>query len=54
MQQQRSETVVHPVIDALEGRTCSFCEKGKLVQDIYKGNDAVICDVCATPSAQLW
>lgn len=54
MQRQESGSDLHPVIDALEGTDCSFCDGGELVQDSYKGNDAVVCDVCGTPGAQLW
>ncbi|WP_425600753.1 HVO_A0556 family zinc finger protein [Natrinema longum] len=40
--------------DALEGSICTFCEEGELLRDSFKGNDAVICDACGTPGAQVW
>ncbi|WP_338041766.1 HVO_A0556 family zinc finger protein [Natrinema versiforme] len=44
----------HPLLEALEGNACSYCKGGRLVQDSYKGNEAVICDECGTPGAQVW
>lgn len=44
----------HPVLAALEGDACSFCDAGTLVRGEYKGNAAVVCDDCQTPGAQLW
>ena len=49
-----SAAVGHPVLAALEGNACSFCDTGTLVRDCYKGNAAVICDECQTPGAQVW
>ena len=48
------DAVVHPVIDALEGADCSFCDDGTLVREEYKGKNAVVCESCDTPGAQLW
>ncbi|WP_201294038.1 HVO_A0556 family zinc finger protein [Natronorubrum halalkaliphilum] len=38
----------------LEGRSCSYCPDGELERDVYKDNQAVVCDSCDTPHAQLW
>ncbi|SEV81640.1 HVO_A0556 family zinc finger protein [Natrinema salifodinae] len=54
MQLTDADTVGHPVLDALDGADCSFCEEGVLVRDSYHGNAAVICDDCHTPGAQVW
>lgn len=44
----------YPVLEALEGESCTFCDEGELVQGVYKGKNAVICESCETPTAQLW
>lgn len=49
-----STAVGDSVLAALEGKTCSYCDTGTLVRDSYKGNAAVVCDDCETPTAQLW
>ena len=54
MQLTDDSAVGHPVLDVLEGNSCAFCGDGTLRQDSYKGNRAVICDSCQTPSAQVW
>ncbi|WP_175607220.1 HVO_A0556 family zinc finger protein [Natrinema saccharevitans] len=54
MQLTNDETGTYPVLEALEGERCSFCDRGRLVRGSYKGNAAVICDTCETPGAQLW
>lgn len=38
----------------LEGRACAFCDDGTLERDEYKGNNAVVCDECGTPTVQSW
>ncbi len=42
------------LVALLEGRACPSCSDGKLEKGRYKGNEAVICDSCETPRAQLW
>ena len=54
MQQPESKSSSHPVINALEGNTCSYCDEGTLIYRTFKGNDAIVCNSCETPSAQLW
>jgi len=54
MQLTDDTAVDSPVLEALEGNTCLFCEDGVLLQDRYKGKQAVICDSCHTPGAQVW
>jgi len=54
MQLTDDATVGSPVLEALEGNMCTFCEAGVLLRDSYKGNQAVICDSCHTPGAQVW
>ncbi|MDQ2052609.1 HVO_A0556 family zinc finger protein [Natronolimnohabitans sp. A-GB9] len=49
-----STTTTHPVITALRNSDCAFCEDGKLTEEMYKGNTAVVCDNCGTPGAQIW
>ncbi|WP_276253339.1 HVO_A0556 family zinc finger protein [Halomontanus rarus] len=41
------------ILTILEGDNCSFCD-GTLVQGRYKGNDAVVCSECDTPTVQIW
>ena len=55
MQQAAENDIdVHPIIDALEGTNCPFCDNGTLVRSVYKGNTAVVCDACDVPGAQVW
>lgn len=54
MQSTDDSVVRDSVLVALEGSTCAFCEEGELLQSSFKGNDAVVCDVCGTPGAQVW
>ncbi|WP_331250851.1 HVO_A0556 family zinc finger protein [Natrinema pallidum] len=54
MQQQECGPDLRPVVAALTGTDCSFCDEGMLVQGTYKGNNAVLCDACETPGAQFW
>ena len=54
MQLMDDSVASSPVLAALEGRACAFCEEGELLRGSYKGNDAVICDACGTPGAQVW
>ena len=49
-----STAVGDSVLAALEGKTCSYCNTGTLARGEYKGNAAVVCDDCRTPTAQLW
>ncbi|WP_169732107.1 HVO_A0556 family zinc finger protein [Halostagnicola larsenii] len=42
------------LVSLLEGRECPSCADGRLERGRYKGNEAVICDTCETPRAQLW
>lgn len=41
------------LLGKLDEDDCEFCE-GDLVASTYKGNDAVVCDDCGTPTIQLW
>lgn len=38
----------------LEGRSCKYCEAGTLERETYEGNDALVCESCGTPQAQIW
>ncbi|WP_339104235.1 HVO_A0556 family zinc finger protein [Haloterrigena salinisoli] len=49
-----ANVATHPVVDSLEGTSCTFCDDGELERGVYKGKTAVICDSCETPGAQLW
>ncbi|GAA0229600.1 HVO_A0556 family zinc finger protein [Haladaptatus pallidirubidus] len=49
-----SLTTPPSVIRRLEGEECQWCPDGQLERGTYKGNDAVVCDTCETPTAQLW
>lgn len=42
------------VLSKLEGGRCTFCERGELVREVYKSNDAVVCRNCGVPGAQSW
>ncbi|MFC6766343.1 HVO_A0556 family zinc finger protein [Natrinema soli] len=42
------------LLELLEQTACSFCDGGHLVQEQYKGNEAVVCSSCGTPGAQVW
>lgn len=44
----------HQLLVALEGQPCHYCDDGTLAPDVYKGNDAVVCQSCDVPHAQLW
>lgn len=41
------------LINTIEGDECSYCG-GFLSHEPYKGNDAIVCDSCGTPTVQLW
>lgn len=38
----------------LEGSECEFCSDGELVRATYKGNAAIVCNTCESPTAQFW
>ncbi|WP_168927086.1 HVO_A0556 family zinc finger protein [Natronorubrum aibiense] len=42
------------LLTLLAGRSCPYCDEGELERDVYKDNQAVVCDSCETPQAQLW
>ena len=42
------------LLGRLEGRDCPACTDGKLARAEYKGNEAVVCEECGTPRAQVW
>lgn len=42
------------LLEYLEHSNCAFCSDGSLVRTAFKGNDAVVCDCCGTPAAQVW
>ncbi len=50
----RARSAGRELLVTLEGRDCQFCADGELVRDEYRGNDAVLCETCGTPIAQLW
>lgn len=53
MQQLGEESVeIDPVLAVLEGADCTHCESGTLTRDVYKGDDAVVCETCDTPGAR--
>ncbi|WP_226479860.1 HVO_A0556 family zinc finger protein [Natrinema amylolyticum] len=52
--QLTDDAVGHPVLAVLEGTPCQFCADGRLTRACYKGNAAVVCDDCETPTAQVW
>ncbi|WP_396613466.1 HVO_A0556 family zinc finger protein (plasmid) [Haloferax sp. S1W] len=41
------------LLDTLDEDDCTYCD-GELVVSTYKGNDAVVCGDCGTPTIQLW
>ncbi|WP_345783334.1 HVO_A0556 family zinc finger protein [Natrialbaceae archaeon AArc-T1-2] len=43
-----------PLLEYLEHSDCAFCSDGSLNQMMFDGNDAVVCDNCGTPAAQVW
>ncbi|WIV66816.1 HVO_A0556 family zinc finger protein [Natrialbaceae archaeon AArc-T1-2] len=49
-----SQSPQQQLLATLEGRNCPRCTAGKLVRSTYKGNEAVVCDSCNTPQAQVW
>ncbi len=51
---EMSLTTQSSVIGRLEGQDCQWCQDGQLEHGTYKGNDAVVCDSCETPTVQLW
>ncbi|WP_207589818.1 HVO_A0556 family zinc finger protein [Halomontanus rarus] len=55
MQQLRTHSSESsPVLEALAGTDCQFCDPGTLEAEVYKGNDAAVCAKCGTPAAQIW
>lgn len=42
------------LLATLEGRSCPNCDDGELERDTYKDKQAVVCDSCGTPRAQVW
>lgn len=50
----KSQSAGRQMLSLLEGRSCGFCDGGALERAEYKGNEAVVCDQCGTPRAQLW
>ncbi|RZV12508.1 hypothetical protein BDK88_1419 [Natrinema hispanicum] len=38
----------------LTGQSCPDCPDGELERARYKDNQAVVCDCCGTPRAQVW
>ncbi|MFA9417891.1 HVO_A0556 family zinc finger protein [Natrinema sp. HArc-T2] len=44
----------HVVLEQLTDQTCSFCGDGLLTSGEYKGNQAILCESCDTPTVQLW
>ncbi|GAB3021995.1 HVO_A0556 family zinc finger protein [Natronobiforma cellulositropha] len=48
------QTGSEAVLATLEHSSCTFCDDGVLVRDVYKGNDAVVCANCGVPGAQVW
>ncbi|ELY58901.1 HVO_A0556 family zinc finger protein [Natronolimnohabitans innermongolicus] len=53
-QSSPSDGADRQLLAALDGRPCSYCSAGTLERAVYKGNEAVVCDSCDTPQAQLW
>ena len=41
------------LLDRLAGTDCPFCD-GSVAHGEYKGNSAVVCGSCGTPTAQLF
>nr|WP_083866609.1 HVO_A0556 family zinc finger protein [Natronococcus occultus] len=42
------------VLANLEEDRCHYCNGGALEVAAYKGNIAIVCDMCETPMAQFW
>lgn len=42
------------VLSSLEDTDCTYCVDGTLVRETYKGNNAVVCESCGVPGAQVW
>lgn len=40
--------------ELLTGQDCKYCTNGTLRKGTYKGTDAVVCDYCDVPTAQVW
>ena len=49
-----SQSADRDVLTILEGRSCTRCDDGELERTTYKENDAVVCDDCEVPHAQVW
>lgn len=54
MQQVSSQDASEPVLVALVGDECSWCASGTLAREVFKGDEAVVCDDCGTPAARVW
>ncbi|MDS0475722.1 hypothetical protein NDO75_12115 [Natrinema sp. 1APR25-10V2] len=44
----------HELREHLAGQPCAFCDDGRLTAGTYKGNTAMLCTNCGTPTVQLW
>ncbi|MFD1563724.1 HVO_A0556 family zinc finger protein [Haloarchaeobius amylolyticus] len=42
------------LLAVLAGRSCPDCPDGELERATYKDKQAVVCDCCGTPRAQVW
>ncbi len=42
------------LLSKLAGRPCPYCPDGELTRDVYKDNEAVVCNTCETPHVQVW
>lgn len=54
MQRPSSRNETEPVLAALAGDDCRWCDSGTLTRAEFKGDDAAVCDECATPAARVW
>ncbi|WP_276255504.1 HVO_A0556 family zinc finger protein [Halomontanus rarus] len=50
----QAETRVEIFLEALESRSCTYCDEGSLERSTYKGNEAIVCEECGAPEMQFW
>ncbi|WP_168216254.1 HVO_A0556 family zinc finger protein [Halorussus halobius] len=54
MQRVSSDDAGEPLLVALGGEDCPWCEAGTLRRETFKGDDAVVCEDCGTPAVRVW
>ncbi|WP_170977271.1 HVO_A0556 family zinc finger protein [Halorussus salinisoli] len=54
MHSKTRQNTSEPVLAALVGDDCSWCASGALAREEFKGDAAVVCNECGTPTVRVW